>query len=173
MLPRNGAHILAHHLAQVALHIDRHQSLRGQVFHHLGREVVSQLAAQVEHTGLQRAHLLQGEGVGLGQHPLRAVVGVDAVTVLKVHRVTARIAKGVHARLAQLLHLAHLAFAHLGHQLVTNLLWEATNAIRHIIRGATGHIDGVLRCYDLIAGNVPYAANVFHFKNAFDCKGNK
>ena len=42
VLPVYGVHVLAAHLAQVALRVDGYAALGREVLHHLGREVVGE-----------------------------------------------------------------------------------------------------------------------------------
>ena len=80
------------------------------------------------------------------------------------------IATYVNACLTQLLYLRKLTFPHFGHQLVAHRLWQSAHTVRHIKRGATGHIDGAFRGDDLIAGDMPDAANICHISCLYIAK---
>ena len=159
--PLAGLHLLARYTAQIALHVDAHVALRGQILHHLGGEVVGQQRAQVEHTGLDGLQLADGEGGRLGEHPLCAVVHVLAVAVLEEH-VRGRV-EGHHvdARLAQLLHLAGEGAADGGNELESDITRQGLQGPGHIIGRAAGTVGVVTRCNDVVAGDVTYTADVF------------
>ena len=110
-----------------------------------------------------RFHVLQlahGERVRLGQHPLRAVVHVQTVFVLKIHRVAALVAVYLYAGVT---HVAHGALVSVGHgcdQFEAHLAGEMVDAVGEVIGGSAVHVENILGRDDLVESDVSYTADI-------------
>ncbi len=86
----------------------------------------------MKHFGLQWSHLVQCERVSLGKHTLGTCIGINAISVLEIHRMAALEASHFDVSLAEFLHFGHLALANFGHQFIVYVMWELAHASRHI-----------------------------------------
>ena len=116
----------------------------------------------MEDFGLQRLHFCHRERGCFGQHALRSSVAIEAISVLKIYAM--RTLKALHFD-AFLTHTGHLIKrfrSRFCDQLERNVMWQVVDTIGHIEGSSACHVNGFTRSHDLIAGDMPHTAYIFH-----------
>ena len=116
LVPVYGHHVLAHHLAQIALDVDRHDATLAEPGNGVEREIIGKQRAEMIDTGRGVHQFVDGKRLCLGEHALPAVVEVGAVDILEEHGVGAAVSGHIDTSLAEPPYLVHRLVAHLGDQ---------------------------------------------------------
>ena len=148
--PIHGVHIVATHVAQIALCVDGYASVLRKILHHLRREIVGQERAQMIYAGVQSAHIVDGERVGFLQNALCALVLVLSILVLEIDSVAARPHLHIDARLAHQADGLHIFLAQLSDELERHLVRQTVKGVGKIERRASRHVNGLARCDDFV-----------------------
>ena len=115
------------------------------------------------YAGVEAAHLVYGERVGLGTHLLRAVVLVGTVYVLEEHGVAAREVEHVYAVGPHLVYDGRVIAAQLGDEAERHLVGQVVEAVGEVERCASRHVHRLPGCGVLVLGDMAYAADIlFH-----------
>ena len=164
--PVDCIYFLTTHLAEIALSIDRHDTLCREILDGVKRKIVGKKCSEMKDTGLGIAQIVDRKRIGLGKNPLSALVQILAIFVLKEHRFSRRNHIDIYTFGTNILDSTHFGLSDRCEKPEAGMI-KTFESMGDIESGAAGHIGFDFWSDDLIERDMANAAYIgfLHFQS--------